>query len=171
MKLLLASLMIVCTLDPASMAAPFKDSVERSLSAADFDSIQAALDANSDRMIFVPSGDYLISTKIRIRGERSGLFGHGRIIQQDPNQPIIEIENARGAEIRDPTLTRLDNAMETMNEGILAIRCDDFVIENVKVLDNHTRSASVALRECKGARISRCLVRNYADGYCENRGQ
>jgi len=58
-----------------------------------------------------------------------------------------------------------------MNEGILAIRCDDFVIENVKVLDNHTRSASVALRECKGARISRCLVRNYADGYCENRGQ
>jgi len=89
MKLLLASLMIVCTLDPASMAAPFKDSVERSLSAADFDSIQAALDANSDRMIFVPSGDYLISTKIRIRGERSGLFGHGRIIQQDPNQPTL----------------------------------------------------------------------------------
>ena len=138
-----------------------KESAEHMLSVAAYDSIQAALDANPDRMIFVSPGDYVISAKIRIRGERSGLFGPGRIIQQDPHQPIIEIEKARGAEIRDLTLTRSADAMETMNEGILAIKCEDLVIENVKVLDNRTRSAAIVLRECKGARISRCLVRNY----------
>jgi nitrous oxidase accessory protein NosD len=159
--LFLSALTAACFLCLARSSADVNDSAEQSLSAADYETIQAALDANPDRMIFVPAGDYLISTKIRIRGERSGLFGHGRIIQQDPNQPIIEIENARGAEIRDLTLTRSADAMETMNEGILAIKSDDLVIENVKVLDNRTRSAAIVLRECKGARISRCLVRNY----------
>jgi len=158
---LLTILVLGCVLHPEIMAFLSEDAVEHSLSAADFESIQAALDANPERMIFVPAGDYLISTKIRIRGERSGLFGPGRVIQQDPNQPIIEIENSRCAEIRDLTLTRSADAMETMNEGILAMKCDDLVIENVKVLDNRTRSASIAFRECKGARISRCLIRNY----------
>lgn len=143
------------------MSAPFEESFERSPNSTEYDSIQAALDANPSRMVFVPSGDYLISTKIRIRGERSGLFGPGRIIQQDPNQPIIEIEDAQYAEIRDLTLTRSADVVETMNEGILAIKCSELVIDNVKILDNHTRSASIALRECKGARISHCLVRNY----------
>lgn len=131
------------------------------LSVAAYPSIQAALDANPGRMVFVPAGDYSITDKIRIRGRRSGLFGPGRIIQQSADQPIIEIENADEAEIRDLTLTRPDEKMETGNEGVLAIKCRDLVIENVRVLDNRTRSAAIAVRECKDARISRCLVRNY----------
>ena len=62
------------------------------LSVTAYPTIQAALDANPNRMIFVPAGDYPITAKIRIRGERSGLFGPGRIIQQSADQPIIEIE-------------------------------------------------------------------------------
>ena len=98
------------------------------LSVTEYKSIQEALNANPDRMIFVPAGDYQITEKIRIRGERSGLFGPGRIIQQSADQPIIEIENANGAEIRDLTLTRTEGKMETNNEGILAIKCRDLVI-------------------------------------------
>lgn len=124
-------------------------------------SIQAALDANPDRMLFVPAGDYPITEKIRIRGRRAGLFGPGRIIQQNPGQPIIEIEDAEAAEIRDVTLTRPEGQMETECEGILAIRCRDLAIENVRVTDNRTRSGAIGLRECRDARISRCLVRNY----------
>ncbi|MCC6352699.1 MAG: right-handed parallel beta-helix repeat-containing protein, partial [Verrucomicrobiae bacterium] len=124
-------------------------------------SIQAALDANPGRMIFVPAGDYPIAEKIRVRGERSGLFGPGRIIQQNADQPIIEIENADAAEIRDLTLTRAEGKMETGNEGILAIQCRDIVVDGVRVIDNRTRSAAIALRECRGARVSRCVVRNY----------
>lgn len=135
--------------------------VAADLSVADYPSIQEALDSNPNRMLFVPAGDYVIKDKIRIRGERSGLFGPGRIIQESADQPIIEIENADGAEIRDLTLTRPEGKMETNNEGILAIKCRDLVIENVRVIDNRTRSGAIALRESQNCRISRCLVRNY----------
>ena len=131
------------------------------LSVSSYPSIQAALDANPNRMLFVPAGDYSITEKIRVRGDRSGLFGPGRIIQQNADQPIVEIENATGAEVRDLTLTRAEGKMETSTEAIVAIKCRDLVIENVRALDNHTRSAVIAVRECKDARISRCLVRNY----------
>lgn len=131
------------------------------LSVAAYPSIQAALDANPNCMLFVPAGDYVIKDKICIRGERSGLFGPGRIIQQSDDQPIIEIENANAAEIRDLTLTRPEGKMETRNEGILAIKCRDLVIDNVRVIDNRSRSSVIEIRECKDARISRCLVRNY----------
>ena len=86
------------------------------LSATAYPTIQAALDANPDRMIFVPAGDYPITQKIRISGERSGLFGPGRIIQQSADQPIIEIEHAGGPEVRDLTLTRPEGKMETATE-------------------------------------------------------
>ncbi len=131
------------------------------LSVAAYPSIQAALDANPNRMVFVPAGDYPITEKIRIRGQRSGLFGPGRIIQQSDNQPIIEIENATEAEIRDLTLTRPEGKMETRNEGILAIKCRDLVIENVRVIDNRSPAGAITLRESHNCRISRCLVRNY----------
>lgn len=130
-------------------------------SAASFPSIQAALDAHPGRMIFVPPGDYPISEKIRIRGERSGLYGPGRIIQKNPAHPIVEIENADAAEIRDLTLTRSGDAQETDKEGVLAIKCRELVLDNVRVIDNRTRSGAITLRECDGARVSRCLVRNY----------
>ena len=131
------------------------------LSVASYPSIQAALDANPNRMLFVPAGDYLITEKIRVRGVRSGLFGPGRIIQQSDNQPIIEIENAAEAEIRDLTLTRPEGKMETRNEGVLAIKCRDLVIENVRVIDNRSPTGAITLRESQNCRISRCLVRNY----------
>ncbi|MBE7494603.1 MAG: right-handed parallel beta-helix repeat-containing protein [Verrucomicrobiaceae bacterium] len=131
------------------------------LSVTAYPSIQAALDANPNRMLFVPAGDYPITEKIRIRGERSGLFGPGRILQQNPEQPVIEIENARSAEIRDLTLTRPEGKMETGKEGIIAQKCSDLVIESVRVIDNHSKSGAILVTDSQGTRISRCLVRNY----------
>jgi nitrous oxidase accessory protein NosD len=131
------------------------------LSVSSYASIQEALTANPGRMIFVPAGDYEIAAKLRVRGDRAGLFGPGRIIQTKADQPIIEIENATGAEIRDLTLTRSEGTMETHNEGIIAIKCRDLVIDNVRVIDNRTNSAAIAVRESKDTRISNCLVRNY----------
>ena len=130
-------------------------------SVTSYPSIQAALDANPNRMLFVPAGDYPITQKIRIRGERSGLFGPGRIIQQSAEQPIIEVENATSAEIRDVTLTRPEGKMETRNEGILAIKCRDLVVDNVRVIDNRSPAGAITVRESKDCRVSRCVVRNY----------
>jgi hypothetical protein len=141
------------------------------LSVAAYPSIQEALNANPNRMLFVPAGDYVITEKIRIRGERSGLFGPGRIIQQSADQPIIEIENAKSAEIRDLTLTRPEGKMESRNEGVLAIKCRDLVIENVRVIDNRSPAAAITVRESKDTRISRCLVRNYMRVSIDDRTQ
>lgn len=149
---LTCSFLSLCLLTPA---------VAADLSVTSYMSIQEALDANPDRMIFVPAGEYKITEKIRIRGERAGLFGSGCIVQQNPDQPVIEIEDASGAEIRGLTLMRSAGKMETGCEGILAIRCRDLVIGNVRVIDNRTRSGAIALRKCRGSRISHCLVRNY----------
>jgi nitrous oxidase accessory protein NosD len=131
------------------------------LSVTAYPSIQAALDANPNRMFFVPAGDYPIQEKIRIRGERSGLFGPGRIIQENAEQPIIVIEEAKEAEVRDLTLTRPEGKMETRLEGLIAIKCRDLVIDNVRVIDNRSPAGSITLRESQNCRISRCLVRNY----------
>jgi hypothetical protein len=131
------------------------------LSVSAYPSIQAALDANPNRILFVPAGDYPITDKIRIRGVRSGLFGPGRIIQQNAEQPIIVIEDAKEAEIRDLTLTRPEGKMETRQEGIVAIKCRDLVIDNVRVIDNRSPAGAITLRESQNCRISRCLVRNY----------
>lgn len=131
------------------------------LSVTAYPSIQAALDANPGRMLFVPAGDYPITEKIRIRGERAGLFGPGRIIQQNPEQPIIVIEEVKEAEIRDLTLTRPEGKTDTRQEGIVAIKCRDLVIENVRVLDNRGPAGAITLRESQNCRVSRCLVRNY----------
>ncbi|MES2596245.1 MAG: hypothetical protein V4662_12955 [Verrucomicrobiota bacterium] len=131
------------------------------LSVTAYPSIQAALDANPGRMLFLPAGDYPINEKIRLRGERAGLFGPGRIIQQNPEQPIIAIDEAKDAELRDLTLTRPEGKMETRQEGIIAIKCRDLVIENVRVIDNRGPAGAITLRESQNCRISRCLVRNY----------
>jgi hypothetical protein len=130
-------------------------------SVAHYPSIQAALDANQGQKVYLPAGDYEISAKLRLQGSGSGLFGPGRIIQTQANQPVIEIENADGVEIRDLTLTRNSGNFETNNEAILAIVCRDLVIDNVRIIDNRTRSSAIALRECVGSRISHCLIRNY----------
>jgi len=131
------------------------------LSVADYDSIQAALDANPNRMLFVPAGDDTLSEKLRIRGERAGLFGPGRLIQTNPDHPHLEIEHASAAEIRDLTLTRPEGKMETDREAIIAIKCRDLVIENVRILDNRSRAGAITVRESRDSRISHSLVRNY----------
>ena len=135
--------------------------VAAELSVTAYPSIQAALDANPGKMIFVPPGDHTITEKIRVRGHGSGLHGPGRIIQQNAQQPIIEIENAASVEIRDLTLIRPKGKTETGNEGILAIKCQDLVIENVRVLDNRSKSGAILVTDSQGTRISHCFVRNY----------
>ncbi len=157
MKCRLAFLLLCFLIPPAAKA----EVPAASLSVADHPSIQAALDANPGRVVHLPPGDYEISAKLRLRGDGSGLAGPGRIIQTNPDQPHLEIEDAAAVEVRDLTLTRPEGKTETRVEAILAIRCRDLVIENVRVLDNWSNAGTISLRDCRDARISRCLVRNY----------
>lgn len=130
-------------------------------SAADYPSIQAALDAHPGQVVIVPAGTYDIHEKIRIRGEGTGLVGPGRIVQHNPDHPILEIERADQARVADLTLTRPEERRETRSEGILVLRSRDVVIDNVRVLDNATNSAAIAIRESHRCRITHSLIRNY----------
>jgi nitrous oxidase accessory protein NosD len=133
----------------------------QSPSAAEYKSIQEAIDANPGKMIFVPAGDYTIARHLEIKTNGSGLYGPGRIVQSDPEQPIVRVENARGVRICDVTLTRPEEKMETTQEGVYVRQCSETTIENVRVIDNHTVAAGIAIRECSGTQVRGCLVENY----------
>lgn len=61
--------------------------------------------------------------------------------------------------------------METDREAIVAIKCRDLVIENVRVLDNRSRAGTITVRESRDSRISHCLVRNYMRVTIDDRTQ
>jgi nitrous oxidase accessory protein NosD len=126
-----------------------------------YPTIQGALDANPGRMIYVPSGDYTIGEKIVIRTDNAGLFGPGRIIQTNSDQPIITIEKAAGVRIRDLTLTRAEGKMESKSEGLRAAECVNLVISGVQVIDNHSPAPTILLQRCTGSQVRDCLVQNY----------
>jgi hypothetical protein len=151
---LLLSLVLLAAKDAGAAA-------QGELSAAAYPTIQAAIDANPGQMIFIPAGNHVLSRKLRLRGDNSGLYGPGRIIQTNPEQPIIEIEKLTGVQLRDLTLTRAEGTLDTDYEGILAIGCRDLALDNVRVIDNRTRAGAIYLRECTGAQVRNCLVRNY----------
>jgi hypothetical protein len=130
-------------------------------SVAGYRSIQEALKANPGRKLYLPAGDYEISEKIQIHWDNSGLFGPGRVVQTNPEMPILEIERATGVEIRDLTLTRPMGNTDTKASAVLAIDCRDLVLENLRVLDNRTQSAAITLRACIGVQVCRCRILNY----------
>lgn len=132
------------------------------ISVADYPSIHAAIAANPGRMLYVPSGDYVITEKIQILTDHAGLFGPGRIVQANPDAPIIEIERAKDVRVRDLTLTRAEGKMDTRAEGIVAIQCAGLRIDDVQVQDNHSAAASISLRECRDSEVCGCVVENYA---------
>ncbi|QDU00240.1 right-handed parallel beta-helix repeat-containing protein [Gimesia aquarii] len=123
--------------------------------------IQASLDAQPGKMLFLPAGDYEISAKISIRSDGSGLYGPGRIIQTNPDAPFIEIENRSRVQLRDIVLTRPEQKQTTATEAIKASGCQDIVLDNVTVLNHKTRSGVFYLLNCKNTTIRNCTITNY----------
>lgn len=128
---------------------------------ADYPDLQAALDAHPGKVLTLPAGDYPISRKLVLRGDGSGLVGPGRIIQSDPDEPIVEIEGLKDVLLRDVTLTRAPGKTVARKSGLLAIRCAYLRVDQVRILDNQSATGALALRECRFARLTGCLVRNY----------
>lgn len=133
----------------------------QSPSVAEYESVQAAVDANPGKMIFVPAGDHTIGQRILIGGAGGGLYGPGRIIQTNAEQPIVRVEGAKYVQIRDVTLTRAEGQMDTAQEGILVRQCSETTVENVRVIDNRTIAAAISVWGCGGTQLRGCLVENY----------
>lgn len=154
--MLLVPLVLASTLFGAGPARGAGD-----VSVRDYPSIHEAIRSNPGRMLHVPDGDHTISEPIVLTADRSGLAGPGRIIQTDPSKPIVRVEGAAGVRLCDLTLTRSEGKRDTETEGVLALGCRGLELDRLRVVDNRTRSAAIALRRCEAARVRDCLVENY----------
>lgn len=128
---------------------------------AGYADLQAALDAQPGKVITLPAGDYPISRKLVLRGDGAGLAGPGRIIQENPDEPILEVDGLKDVLLRDITLTRAAGKTVARKSALLAIRCSYLRVDQVRILDNQSSTGALALRECRFARVTGCLVRNY----------
>ena len=140
-------------------------------STRDYPSIQAAIDANPGREIYLPGGDHLIDATVRISGAGTSLVGPGRIVMTNPARHILEVEHASGIRIEGLTLTRAEGKMDTESPGILVSDARGVVLERIKVIDNRTRSSSIQLQDVDHAQILNCEVRNYMTIAIDDRTQ
>lgn len=131
------------------------------VSAADYPSPQAAIDANPGATIRVPAGEYRIDQALIIRASGTTLEGRGTIIQGNPAAPILRVDGANNVLVRDLTLTRAEGARETTEDGFRADNCVDLTLDNVRVLENWSTSAAIRLLKVGHARVAGCRVVNY----------
>lgn len=149
----------------------FGASAQAVVSASDYPSIQAAIDANPGKMILVPDGEHRIEQALRITTDNSGLYGFGTIVQTNPAQAIIDVHAAKGVRLRDLTLTRVftsreggrweDSVEGSDRAGVDATECDGLELESLRIVDNKSLNASIAFERCVHSRVRNCLVRNY----------
>lgn len=91
--------------------------VAQSPSVAEYKSIQEALDTNPGKMVYLPQGDHVVSERITIKHDGSGLYGYGRIIQENSEQPVIRADGRKRIILQDITLTRAEGQQESRAEG------------------------------------------------------
>lgn len=145
-------------------AAAFQTAAQQSgaLSVAAFPSIQAALDASPGKMLFVPDGEYSLTDAIRIRHSGSGLYGFGKLVQQNTNSPVIEILGANDVRVKDLTLTRAKGREEARASALLATDGQHLTISGLTVRDNRAPAGAIALRSCRQTAVSDCFIENYS---------
>ena len=162
--LLLASL--AAALPPAGRAAAAADpavavAVAVAVTVTDGPSIQAAVDARPGEVVHVPAGTYRVDAPVRLTTADSGLVGPGRIVQADPDAPVVVIR-APGVQLRGLTLTRPAGGRPASRPAVVADGCLDLTIDDVRVLDNRAPAGAITVTGGGNVRVSNCLVRNYA---------
>lgn len=126
-----------------------------------YDSIQAAIDANPGRTIYVPPGDYPLDQTLLISTDHTSLMGPGRLIQNNPNSSIIRVDGARHVRVAGLTLTRPANNPETTQEGI-TVRDSRWVeLDGLHVIDNRGPAGSIRVMDTEHCTVRDCLVLNY----------
>ncbi len=141
------------------------------VSAADYPSLQAAIDDNPGGTIFVPPGEHQISAPLVIQHERTVVYGFARIVQTNSEAPIVRIERAANVVLRDLTLSRPADAPDTEHQAVDAQRSDHLRLEGLRILDNHTRSAAIRLEDSSHGRIENCEITNYKRIAIDDRSQ
>jgi nitrous oxidase accessory protein NosD len=124
-------------------------------------SLQDAIDTHGGKNIYVPAGDYILESPLRITADNTGLWGPGRLLQQDPAQNIIEIVGAQNVRLQGLTLTRVSGQEESTAHAVYASQCRGLSIASLQVIDNRSQAGTIYLDQCEASVVRDCLVRNY----------
>lgn len=127
----------------------------------DYPSLQAAVDANPGRVVYVPNGDHLLTETIAIRTSGTGLCGPGRLVMTDASKDFINVLDANDVTIRDIKLFRERGKHDGGRNGIFAARCDGLTIDGVSVVNNCGENAGLKIEHCSRLVVRNCLVRDY----------
>ncbi len=127
----------------------------------DYPSLQAAIDANPGRMVYVPNGDHLLTTTVMIKTAGTGLCGPGRLVMTDASKDIINVRDADDVTIRDIKLFRERGKHDGGRNGIFAAGCEGLTIDGVSVVNNCGENAGLKIEHCTRLTVRNCLVRDY----------
>ncbi len=130
-------------------------------SAGDYASIQAAIDANPGRRVFVPPGDHRIAERLRIAVDGGGLWGPGRVVQSNPKAPIVHVREAADVLLDGLTLTRPEGGRETGEEAVRVDGARNVSLRNLTLLENHSQAGAVAIFGSEGTEVLHCRIENY----------
>lgn len=128
----------------------------------DYTSIQEALDQNPGLMLYVPAGDHVVTKAIEIKRDGAGLWGPGRILQQDPEQEVVKITGAANVQLRDVILTRVEDKKESRKSALLVNRAPGVVIAGIQVLDNWANANAISVVQSPRAVIRDSHIHNYS---------
>lgn len=127
----------------------------------DYPSLQAAIDANPGRMVYVPNGDHLLTETVMIKTTGTGLCGPGRLVMTDASKDIINVRDANDVTIRDIKLFRERGKHDGGRNGIFAANCEGLTIDGVTVVNNCGENAGLKIEHCTRLTVRNCLVRDY----------
>lgn len=127
----------------------------------DYPSLQAAIDANPGRVIFVPDGDHPLTETVLIKTTGTGLCGPGRLVMTDATKDIINVRDADDVTIRDIKLFRERGKHDGGRNGIFASGCEGLTIDGVSVINNCGENAGLKIEHCTRLVVRNCLVRDY----------
>ena len=129
-------------------------------SAADYPSLQDALNANPGSVILVPQATFELKEPLRLTSN-AGITGYGTLVQTNPDAPLLAVEGAEHVRIQGVTLMRPEASPECNASAIDLRSCKDVLIEDVRIVGNRSQHASIALEDCKDCRVTGCEIRNY----------
>jgi hypothetical protein len=127
---------------------------------AAYPTLQAAIDANPGRIIRIPPGEHVIDAALKITHDNTEIYGPARIIQRNPGDAIVRIENAGGIRLADLSFTRSEGRQEAGEAGIDVVNCHDVVLSRLRVTENHSHS-SIRARDSRDVTVEGCTVHNY----------
>lgn len=143
------------------LASIFAASAQADIQSTDYPNLQAAIDANPGRMIYVPNGDHLLTETVMIKTSGTGLCGPGRLVMTDASKDIINVRDADDVTIREIKLFRERGKHDGGRNGIHASSCEGLTIDGVSVTNNCGENAGLKIEHCKRLSVRDCLVRDY----------